>query len=142
VNNGALVFAALITYTIGVNAMSFFNNYVGMNWEWPANRSIKYKIVIEVTELNEVKKLIKSPSFSEDLPEPMSLKGRVLRGEKFNEGVLIELKLPKLELNEVTKGSMAMLGLVNENTVVCIKDMPKDLSDTEERAWLENIDCK
>ena len=35
-----------------------------------------------------------------------------------------------------------MLGMVNENTIVCVKTIPPTLTDTEESVWLDNLDCK
>ncbi len=140
-NNRIFVFFALFTSAIGVNAISFFSNYIELTWEWPAERQIKHKVIVEVIELSKIWKLLKSPSFAENLPDPMSLKGKILKGNTFKKGALIKLKLPKVELNEITEGSIVMLGMVSENTVVCIKDKPTGLSDAEENVWLENIEC-
>ena len=138
-----LLAAFLITYTIGAGAMSFLNNDKIMNWEWPANRTIKYKIVVEVLDLTPVNKIIKSPSFATDMPDPVSLRGKVIKGRGLlNETETVKLVLPMVEIEEVAKGIKLALGMVDKNTIVCVKTIPATLGDAEENVWLDNLDCK
>ena len=122
--------------------MSSFNNDTTLNWGWAADRIVKHKVIIEVLELEAVSKWIKSPSFAADMPDPISLEGRVLRSdfpEKIN---IIKFVLPKPELGDVSKGEKLALGLVDDNTVVCMGALPLNFSDTEEAAWLAQWECK
>lgn len=123
--NATYIFLFLVIGIIEVNAMSFFNHYSNMNWEWPAGRQIKYEITVEVIRVSAIKRFLKSPSFAKDLPDPMLLKGKVLKGGHLNVDSLIELALPKVDLGGITKGSIVMLGMVDDNTVISIKDMAK-----------------
>lgn len=138
-----LLVAFLITYTIGANAMSFFNNDKEMYWEWPADRPIKYKVVVEVIKLKSIFKLFNSPSFNTYLPDPVLLRAKVIKGDLLSENETIKLELPKDDIEVgISKGTKVVFGMVNESTVVCVKTIPTNLSDTKEIAWLENLVCK
>lgn len=142
--NKSKLFILIFTTFImaGASAMSFFSNNTAFNWEWAAGRIVKHKVIIEVVELEAVSKWIKSPSFAADMPDPVSLEGRVLRSdfpEKIN---IIKFVLPKPELGDVSKGEKLALGLIDDNTVVCIGTLPLNLSDTEEAVWLAQWECK
>ncbi len=122
--------------------MSFLQKEIVMTWEWPANRTIKHKVVVEVLELTPVKKIIKSPSFAANMPDPVSLRGKVSKSGLLNENKIVKLTLPMVELEEITEGDKLVLSMVNKNTVVCVKSIPNALTDTEENDWLEKLDCK
>lgn len=140
--NKLILFVLLLTFMTGVNAMSFLKNDTIINWEWPANRIVKHKMVVEVVDLGAVNKWIKSPSFAADIPDPMSLRGRVLRSDLASQIEIIKLVLPKIELGDVSKGSKLALGMINNNTVVCTGVLPLNLSGVEEDTWLEQWECK
>ncbi len=126
----------------GVNAMSFLKNDTIINWEWPANRIVKHKMIVEVVDLRAADKWIKSPSFAADIPDPMSLKGKVLKSNLASQIEIIKLVLPKVELGDVSKGSKLALGMINNSTVVCVGVLPLNFSSIEEDAWLEQWECK
>ncbi|MCF6252517.1 MAG: hypothetical protein L3J75_14815 [Methylococcaceae bacterium] len=135
------IILATISLTAGVNAMSFFNNDTELNWEWPANRVIKYKIIIDVSNVAAEKKWLKSPSLAADLPEPTIMQGKVLLGDLASKIERIRLILPKVELGGVTKGSKIALGMIDSETVVCITEVPANTLDSELAAWLMNWEC-
>ncbi len=121
--------------------MSFFNMDININWEWPAGRKLEHRVVSQVLELKTAKKMLQSPSIVGNLPEPMSLRVKVLQEGHFNEGVTITLILPKAELEGITSGSRVLLGMVDNDTAVCVIPMPDGLSDAEQSAWLEQAEC-
>ncbi len=122
--------------------MSFLKNDTIINWEWPANRIVKHKMIVEVVDLRAADKWIKSPSFAADIPDPMSLKGKVLKSNLASQIEIIKLVLPKVELGDVSKGSKLALGMINNSTVVCVGVLPLNFSSIEEDAWLEQWECK
>ena len=132
----------LVTHIVGVNAMSSSNNDTVLNWEWPANRIIKHKVIVEVFDIRTIKKWVKSPSFAADLPDPMALRGKVLRGDFAGQMEMIKLVLPKVELGDVSKGSKLAIGMIDDKTVVCIAALPLYLNDIEENIWMEQWECK
>ncbi len=122
--------------------MSFLQEDIIITWEWPANRTIKYKVVVEILELTPVKKTIQSPSFATDRPDSVSLRGKVIKNGLLSENEIVKLVLPILELEEIEQGARLVLAMVNESTTVCVKSIPSALTDTEEKIWLESLDCK
>ncbi len=122
--------------------MSFFSNNKTLSWEWAANRIVKHKMIVEVVELEAVNKWIKSPSFAADMPDPVSLEGKVLISDFPGKINIIKLVLPKPELGDVSKGKKLALGLVDNDTVICVGVLPLNLSDDEEDVWLGQWECK
>jgi len=137
-----LVVSFIITYTTGANAMSFFNNDAEMKWEWPAERAIKHRVEVEALGIKTVNKIIDSPSFASNIPDPMSFRGRVLKGGHLKEGATFEVNIPKIELEGITEGSKVFIGMLDNERVICIKAIPTELSESEKGSWLENVDCK
>lgn len=122
--------------------MSLFTNATVLNWEWPADRLIKHKIIVELTDVVAQKKMLKSPSFAADLPDPVEITGKVIGGDFLGKVAKITLKLPKIELAEASMGSRVALAMIDEETVVCINLLPLNLKEQEGEAWLEKWECK
>jgi len=131
--------AAAVT---GANAMSFFsNNELELKWEWPSDRKISHRIIVQVDKIKAKKSLISSPSLADNLPDPVTLFGQVVRSDFELESSSIRLVLPKIELGDVLTGSKLALGLVDTSTVVCTAVLPSDLGESEEADWLQTWSC-
>ena len=122
--------------------MPFFDNDTLLNWEWPANRIIKHKMVIKIIDIAAVKKIIKSPSLAANIPDPMALRGKVLSSDLNDEMEIIKLVLPKVELGDISMKAKLALGMIDDKTVVCITTLPSNLNDIiEEKDWIEKWKC-
>lgn len=109
-----------------------------MRWEWPADRNVEKRVVVKVEKIKEADQgffgIKKSPSFASALPDPVVVMGLVIVGDPALRGKSVKLTLPKLELENIEVGQLAMLGLVEPNTCICIKHV-------EENTDIDKVNC-
>ena len=109
-----------------------------LKWEWPANRPLTHKLLINVHSLEKqgggLFGVKQSPSLVASVPDPFELKGVVIKADKPINAENIALIAPKLEVENIKPGAYAVLGLVNDSTCVCIvpvKNKDVDLTKIE-----------
>lgn len=106
---------------------------VDLMWEWPADRTAEQKLLVKVVEIkNESSGFFgfkKSPSFAGNLPDPVTVKAKLIRQEKNLEGKIVEITLPKLELESIDVGDFAVIGVVDSKTCICIKQVESESVD-------------
>ncbi len=115
------------------------SNYLELKWEWPVNRNIESKVLVKIDSLEKVSSgffsIGKSPSIANNLPDPYTVKGTVLKSTSSFEEKAIQLIAPKLEIENIQKGKVAMLGLVDSKTCVCI------VAVDDQNTNLDDISC-
>ncbi len=123
--NYLLIF--LISLFIGVTAMSFFNNYSELKFQYNNNNQveIKHNLLIKVVEIGKYKKLINSPSFTDYVPNPLLIKGIVIKEDVFKENTKIKLIIPEQELKNIEINSIISLSLIDEKTVILLENLNK-----------------
>lgn len=123
--NYLLIF--LISLFIGVTAMSFFNNYIELKFQYNNNNQleIKHNLLIKVVEIDKYKKLINSPSFTDYVPNPLLIKGIVIKEDVFKENTKIKLIIPEQELKNIEINSIISLSLIDEKTVILLENLNK-----------------
>lgn len=113
---------------------------VELNWEWPADRPIEQKLVVKVDTVKPQKPGLfgfkKSPSFAANLPEPTTVRGRVVQAGSALDGKTIEVVAPQLEIGDLKAGEYAVFGVVNSTTCVCIVPVNGPEAD------LSEVKCK
>lgn len=96
-----------------------------LKWEWPADRQPEHKLVVAVTDVREADKgwfgIKRSPSLLGSLPDPITLKGTVVKGDANLKDKTVSLTLPKLEADEVRKGDVTAIGVLESSVCICIK---------------------
>lgn len=106
---------------------------VDLTWEWPADREAGQKLLVKVMDIkNEGAGFFgfkKSPSFAGNLPDPVTVKAKLIRQEKSLEGKTVEITLPKLELESINIGDFAVIGVIDSKTCICIKHVESENVD-------------
>ena len=112
---------------------------IKLEWEWPAERQLENRVLVRVNEIkpegNGLFGLKSSPSLATSFPEPTVLTGFIVKGGEVINGKEVELVLPKVELEQLKVGQLAMLGIVNSNICICVKKVESESED------LETIKC-
>ncbi len=107
-----------------------------LTWEWPADRVAEQKLLVKIVDVkNQSAGLFgfgKTPSFTGNLPDPVTVKAEVMNKEGDLKGKIVELTLPKLELESVSVNDVAVLGVVGGEVCICIKqvDLETDIKNT------------
>ena len=114
-----------------------------LSWEWPADRSPEKAVLATVTRITmqDANAIGNSPSMTAHLPEPMLLDAKAISGA-FHEGTPLSLRLPKMELGEVSAGDMVAIGLVEEDICICIEKAPVNLDEQALAQWFSNWSCQ
>lgn len=111
---------------------------IELTWEWPADRVAEQKLLVKIVDVKNRKAGFfgfgKTPSFAGDLPDPVTVKAELLNKGGDLKGKIVELTLPKLELESVSVNDVAVLGVVDGEVCICIKQ-----ADPE--ADMENTSC-
>ncbi|HEY6527389.1 MAG TPA: hypothetical protein VIZ65_01755 [Cellvibrionaceae bacterium] len=98
---------------------------ITLKWEWPDNRKAEKSILVHVIEFKKHSTGIfgigKSPSLVQGFPDPYTIRGVVENKDNFLHGKTIELTLPKLEAGDIEKNSTVVLGVINNETCICIR---------------------
>lgn len=98
---------------------------ITLKWEWPDNRKAEKTLQVHITEFKKLSSgflgIGKSPSLVQGFPDPYTLRGTVESEDSFLHGKTIELVLPKLEAGDVEKNTTAVLGIINNQTCICIR---------------------
>ncbi|WP_153301505.1 hypothetical protein [Endozoicomonas arenosclerae] len=108
-----------------------------LRWEWPAERKVQQKILVEITEIDSSSGLFglkKSPSLAQGFPDPTTLKGVIKSGQPGT----IKLVLPRLELSNLKPGDLLGIGLVEDTVCICVSPVPVN-SDPDQ--WLQTWSC-
>ena len=94
-------------------------------WEWPADRTVEQNLLIKVIDVEKENTGIfgfeKTPSFAGNLPDPVTVKAKVINQEIGSIEKTIKLVLPKLELKSIKKDDFAVIGILGSNVCICIK---------------------
>lgn len=109
---------------------------IELTWEWPADRVAEQKLLVKIVDVKNQKAgffgFAKTPSFAGNLPDPVTVKAEVMNKEGDLKGKIVELTLPKLELESVSVNDVAVLGVVGGEVCICIKqvDPETDITNT------------
>lgn len=97
---------------------------IEFKWEWLADRAIEQKMVVRIDGVKPQKSgffnFKKSPSFAGNVPEPITVKGTIVKVGSSLNGKSVELVAPQPEVGDLSAGDYAMFGLVSETTCVCV----------------------
>lgn len=100
---------------------------LNLKWEWPADRQPTFKLVVAVSDVSEAGSgwfgIKKSPSLVNGMPDPVTLKGTIVKGDASLQNKTISITLPKLEAGAIGKGNVAAIGVLEDNTCICIKKL-------------------
>ncbi len=132
-------FSFLTLILIGNCAMSA---EIELKWEWPANRTIDYKLLVKIDSVDKKKSglfgFFKSPSIVDNFPDPRTLSGKVIKSGSGESGGAFKLTLPLLEIDDIKPGSFAVLGIVKNRTCVCIASVKSADVKLDDVKCLEN----
>jgi len=111
---------------------------IQLTWEWPADRVAEHKLLVKIVDIKNQSAgslgFAKTPSFAGNLPDPVTVKAEVMNKEGDLKGKIVELTLPKLELESVSVNDVAVLGVVDDKVCICIKQV-------DSKADMENTSC-
>lgn len=106
---------------------------VDLTWEWPADRMAEQKLLVKVVEIKAEGGgffgFKKSPSFAGNLPDPVTVKAKLISQEKNLKDKTVEITLPKLELESIKVDDFAVIGVIASNTCICIKHVESENVD-------------
>lgn len=103
--------------------MLFFNKYTEFKFQYSNNVEIKHNLLIKVIQIEKVNKLIDSPSFVDHVPNPLLIKGVVVKEGLLKENTKIKLIIPEQELKNIKKDSIVSLGLIDEKRVISLESL-------------------
>jgi len=114
----------LVSTLLGGCAMATDLN---LKWEWPADRQPAMTLVVSVSDVSEAGKgwfgIKTSPSLVEGLPDPVTIKGTVVKGNASLVNKSISITLPKIEAGDLGKGNVSAIGVLENNVCICIKKL-------------------
>lgn len=97
---------------------------IELNWEWPADRPIEQRILIKVDKIKAQGSgffgMKTSPSLAANLPDATIVNATVLGGDKLLSGKSLSVVVPKLEIDLLTTGGYAVVGIVETDICICI----------------------
>lgn len=112
---------------------------IELTWEWPADRTVEQKLLVKIVDVkSEGSRFFsfkKTPSFASNLPDPVTVKAKIVSQETSLKNKTIELVLPKLELESIKADDLAILGVVDSKICICIKHVESESVD------IANVSC-
>lgn len=124
------------------NAMSFFSSKKELTWEWPDGRKSAQHVMLKLDKVKKPSKLIDSPSFANHIPNAVELEGKIVAASLDLGKKNIELKVPGDEVEGLAEGQHILLGLDDENIVICTKTVPTELASEDDlKQWFEQQRC-
>lgn len=112
---------------------------VDLTWEWPADRVAEQKILVKVLDIKSQSSGLfgfkKTPSFAGNLPDPVTVKAKIIGQDKGLNDKTVEITLPKLELESIKVNDFAVLGVIASKTCICIKHVESEHVD------IANVSC-
>ena len=124
-----LLVVLMLFSIIGACAMS---DNIELTWEWPDGRVSDQKFLIKVNNVESKSSgffgIGKSPSIASNIPSPVVLAGEILKDEMLA-GKNIKITLPKLELESIKSGDYVVVGVMDENTCICIVKVDSSSED-------------
>lgn len=116
---------------------------IALQWEWPANRHLKTKVLVNVQKISKPSKgllgIDDSPSLANTLPDAHDVKAIVISGMPDMVGKVISIRVPGVEARKLNEGTQAAIALINQNTGICIAPVPSSVQNSQ--AWLEQWNC-
>lgn len=110
---------------------------LNLKWEWPAERQPELKLVMAIADASPAGKgwfgIKRSPSLVEGIPDPVELKGTVIKGDSSLLQKSITLTLPRLEAGALGKGDVAAIGVLDNNVCICIRKLAS--ADEDLSGW-------
>jgi hypothetical protein len=98
---------------------------LNLKWEWPADRQPEFTLVVALTDVNVADEswfgIKESPSLLEAMPDPITLKGIIVKGDTRLKDKTVSVTLPKLEAGPVRKGDVLAVGVSERKVCICIK---------------------
>lgn len=108
---------------------------VDLTWEWPADRVAEQKLLVKVVEIKAEGSgffgFKKSPSFAGNLPDPVTVKAKLISQENNLKDKTVEITLPKLELESIKANDFAVIGIIASKTCICIKHVESENVDID-----------
>lgn len=106
---------------------------IELNWEWPDDRKADQKVLVQIVEIKEKSRgffgLKRSPSFVDNLPDPVTVKAVVVNKTAALDSRTLELTLPRVELDGISATNYAIVGIVDSKTCICIKKVDSESTD-------------
>lgn len=112
---------------------------IELNWEWPADREIEQRILIKIDKIKAQGSgffgITASPSIASSVPDPTIITGTVLSEDKLISGKSLSVVAPKLEMESLSVGGYAVVGIVKTDICICL--VPVDSASTD----ISSINC-
>lgn len=112
---------------------------IELTWEWPADRIVEQKLLVKVLDVNENSGFFsfnKAPSIASNLPDPVTVKAKLIDQKGNLKNKTIELTLPKLELGLIKVNDLVIIGIVESKVCICIKPVESENIDTDKISCL------
>ncbi|KAA5605235.1 hypothetical protein F1188_11730 [Roseospira marina] len=118
---------------------------LSLTWEWAADRAPTGRLLMEVTRIRKegggLFGLRKTPSLIDTMPEGHVVTGVVLQGDA-DVGRPVSLRMPGFEIPDIAAGDRVGLGLIGDETCICMVPVPADLAEEQIEGWLGSFACE
>ncbi|MCP4341906.1 MAG: hypothetical protein GY799_24235 [Desulfobulbaceae bacterium] len=131
----------IIFIILGVTAMGCNAKATDLKWEWPADRDVTIKIIVEILKVEKSKKFIKSPSLASNLPDPVEISAMLKTANSPITTELVTLTLPEVDLGDASAGTTIGMAMIDAETVVCVAIVPNNLDLNGQNEWLAQWQC-
>jgi hypothetical protein len=112
-----------------------------LQWQWPAGRKADRKVLGKVSSIKPESGGLfgigRSPSMGDSLPDAQIVGFDVIAGDSGK----FKLRMPLLELHGAKKGTIAGIGIVDGEYLICFAPAPAGVSEAELGTWLKKLDC-
>ena len=119
------------------------SNVIIYKWEWPAGRVPQAWIVVDAIKIKKKSSGIfgvgNSPSLTGNLPDAHRFEASITAGS--GAGQTIEVYLPGLEAKRIAGADKLAIGLVEGSVVICLLDVPPDVSKETAIDWAARTGC-
>lgn len=106
---------------------------IELTWEWPADRTVEQKLLVKILDVKKegpgLFSFKKTPSFASNLPDPVTVKAKLVNQEGSLKDKTIELTLPTLELESIKANDFAVLGVVESKICICVTHVESENVD-------------
>lgn len=98
---------------------------INLKWEWPVGRAPVNQFIVKILKISDFDAgflgIRKSPSFANSFPDPVVIDAIVFDADKTFINKSISLTLPKVEMSGVDVSNYVVLGVIDDNTCICLK---------------------
>lgn len=117
-----------------------------LQWEAPAGRQPRQKIIMVIDELEAAGKgllgsIENHPSLAHSMPNPMQMRGPVIRHPADWTADQVTLRYPNYKMKDAKVKDRIALAIVPNNVCICIAPVPADVAEPQLNGWLEQWSC-